>query len=112
MFREGGSGQCPRCAIPLAGDWSPMREHLGCARCGGRFVGFSTLRRSHATLADLLGTAATAIPHAPLACPRCTDEMRALALDAITVDFCARHGVWFDSEELEQLLARRSLILR
>src|SRR5262249_16071906 len=105
IFRDGGSGPCPRCSVPLTGEWSSGREHISCQRCSGRFVGFSTLQRSHAAIASLLGTSPTTLPAAALRCPRCHDEMRSLTLLAVMVDFCPRHGIWFDTEELERLTA-------
>jgi len=96
-----GQGLCPRCGAPLHGD-----ERAQCAGCGGRFVAFASLSESHGKLTELLGMSPTSAPQTPLRCPRCNDAMRAISVSAIVLDFCATHGVWFDTRELETLAQR------
>ena len=38
-------------------------------------------------------------------CPYCAQEMLAVSLVGVELDRCAAHGVWFDSAELERVLA-------
>jgi len=98
-------GVCPRCGSPIGGGWDASGERLECASCQGRFVGFSSLPGSLPGLMEWLGNRPSQVPTEPLGCPRCSLPMRALTLGAasVTLDFCASHGVWFDSSELEQL---------
>jgi hypothetical protein len=93
-----GQGLCPRCGAPLHGD-----ARAQCAGCGGSFVGFAALLESHGGLTALLGMSPTSTPQTPLRCPRCNDVMRAVTVTTVVLDFCATHGVWFDTRELERL---------
>ncbi|MEM7164976.1 MAG: zf-TFIIB domain-containing protein [Planctomycetota bacterium] len=40
------------------------------------------------------------------ACPVCDATMRTQPLDDVRVDVCAWHGMWFDDQELNRILAR------
>jgi hypothetical protein len=106
MISRDAGGLCARCGAALDGAWTGSDARLWCVRCGGRFVGFAALARSHPALTALLGTSVAPLPAAPLDCPRCAQPMRALSVATITIDFCASHGVWFDSQELEELSTR------
>ncbi len=101
-----GTGICPRCGAPLHGPWSESEKRLQCAGCGGRFVGYGSLARSHPRLSQQLGISPAPLPQTPLACPHCNLPMRALSVTRITIDFCAAHGVWFDTHELERLAGK------
>jgi uncharacterized C2H2 Zn-finger protein len=94
-----GQALCPRCGAPLHGD----AERLQCVGCAGRFVAFVALTK----LAPLFGLSPTSSPATALRCPRCGQAMRTLTVTDVMVDFCATHGVWFDTRELESLLAQR-----
>jgi Zn-finger nucleic acid-binding protein len=39
------------------------------------------------------------------ACPVCTKAMQTVKLEQVALDRCPEHGVWFDAEELAQLLS-------
>ncbi|GEM_PF-3613376 len=39
-------------------------------------------------------------------CPRCMSMMTKHDLHGITIDRCAAHGIWFDREELQNVLAK------
>lgn len=99
--------QCPRCGGILDGAWSAERARLECSICHGRFLGFVTLRESHAFLVERLGQRASIVPAGPMGCPLCDDAMRSHLVETaerhVAVDFCGRHGVWFDSGEMEAL---------
>jgi Zn-finger nucleic acid-binding protein len=101
--------QCPRCGGLFDGAWSEREARLECSICHGRFVGFLALQQSHPTLITLLVERPSVVPHSPLGCPLCEDSMRALIVKAarrdVIVDYCGRHGAWFDNGEMEALAA-------
>lgn len=103
-------GPCPRCSNPLRG--SSRDGVFGCDACGGTFV-------THAGLADLCDTNATAPPFARaeatrsvseaayVACPQCHELMARRTFggkSGLVVDICGLHGTWFDPTELAAAL--------
>ena len=103
-------GPCPRCSTPLRGSGSD--GVLGCDGCGGTFV-------THAGLAELCDTNATAPPFARaeatravnqaayVACPQCHELMARRTFggkSGLVVDICGLHGTWFDPTELAAAL--------
>jgi Zn-finger nucleic acid-binding protein len=98
---------CPRCGGVLDGAWSDREARLECSICHGLFVGFVSLNRSHASLVARLAQRPSVVPQGPLGCPLCGEPMRAHIADVrqeeITVDYCSRHGAWFDRGEIEAL---------
>lgn len=103
-------GPCPRCSSPLRGSGSD--GVLGCDGCGGTFV-------THAGLAELCDTNATAPPFAGaeatrsvseaayVACPQCHELMARRTFGGkggLVVDVCFLHGTWFDPTELAAAL--------
>ena len=46
---------------------------------------------------------------AQLACPQCGDAMKPTTIHQIELDHCAKHGVWFDQDELRMTLYRVAL---
>ncbi|MFO0643018.1 MAG: hypothetical protein U0183_27575 [Polyangiaceae bacterium] len=105
-------GPCPRCSAPLQGSGGGSDGVLGCYGCGGTFV-------THAGLAELCDTNATAPPFARaeatrsvseaayVACPQCHELMARRTFggrSGLVVDVCGRHGTWFDPTELAAAL--------
>jgi Zn-finger nucleic acid-binding protein len=43
---------------------------------------------------------------APRPCPVCTTNMLTVSIEDVALDRCPTHGVWFDPEELQKVLAR------
>ena len=92
---------CPRCGIDLV-DVPAMRA---CSRCDGRWA-------TEATLTRLAGEMTPGEPYLPflraeraaLLCPTCGNSMTTYKLHSVEVDRCARHGIWFDVHELQQVL--------
>jgi Zn-finger nucleic acid-binding protein len=92
---------CPRCGVDLV-DVPDMRA---CTRCGGRWATEATLIR----LATEMTPGEPNLPflhhdRAALVCPTCGNSMTTWKLHAIEIDRCARHGIWFDVHELQQVL--------
>lgn len=107
MFATAHAGEALACPVCLdqplaygAGRWT-------CGRCRGLFV-------EDAALATMLASMTNAPGELPppsgapgsRACPLCASAMRAEPLEAVPVDRCDGHGVWFDEAELEEALAR------
>jgi Zn-finger nucleic acid-binding protein len=111
---------CPRCAThsssppPLyAGSASQIVLHA-CGACGGVFLGTkcaaqlaSSLPTDALQLASQVSDAAryradTAIA---LSCPVCHDSMQrsAIARAGVEIDLCAKHGTWYDRDELARV---------
>src|SRR5439155_19200657 len=40
----------------------------------------------------------------PRRCPQCTADMVTVSLDGVALDRCEGHGIWFDAQELEDVL--------
>ncbi len=109
---------CPRCREPLGS--AAVGELLlrECAQCGGIWLGKETFE---ALCADREKQAAVLVASTPAAgpapepietiryvpCPACTKLMvrRRFASGAhVVVDVCGPHGVWFDRDELRQIV--------
>jgi Zn-finger nucleic acid-binding protein len=90
---------CPLCTKELV-----LRGRLWACDDHGVFV-------EHAALAEMMSEMTHGTWNAPgsgtpgkRACPACATAMTENLLDAVTVDSCAQHGVWFDPGELEASL--------
>lgn len=114
---EGPMGvSCPRCEDELVGV-RVGEDFVGeCLRCTGLFVAHEVLeritRRTEERAGIRLRPAAPAanVPETRpyLECPRCSAHMGRKQFGArsgIVVDVCARHGVWFDRDELALAIA-------
>jgi Zn-finger nucleic acid-binding protein len=96
---------CPRCGIDLV-DVPAMRA---CTRCDGRWATEATLIR---LATEMAATGPAGEPYLPflrderaaLVCPTCGNSMTTYKLHAVEIDRCARHGIWFDVHELQQVL--------
>jgi len=92
---------CPACFVALA----YQGDRWACSSCSGLFV------ENEALVAMVREMALTAweMP-APSGkegsrpCPICKTAMIVELLEAVPIDRCADHGVWFDNHELEQTL--------
>lgn len=94
--------RCPRCGDALLE--AAKREGcdlLACRRCGGGFVGAAVGLRLLAVLEPDVSPVREGAAASP--CPVCRADMRVVLASAadVGVDVCARHGVWFDGDDLE-----------
>jgi len=93
---------CPTCqdtALAFAGDRWP------CTTCEGTFVENAALE----AMVQDLRTAPWEVPVVSGApgereCPVCRAKMIVEVLEAVTIDRCGAHGVWFDEHELQDAL--------
>ena len=103
---------CPRCQRELA---PPATQGAVCASCGGRFCERSALELllREAQGSSEPGTYERPVLHLDarvryISCPVCQQLMNRRNFSetsGVVVDVCTAHGVWFDSGELERVLA-------
>ncbi|HSD90351.1 MAG TPA: zf-TFIIB domain-containing protein [Kofleriaceae bacterium] len=108
LFVSAHKGQtlgCPACFVELA----YQGDRWACSSCSGLFV------ENEALVAMVQEMALTAWEMPALSgkegsrpCPICKTAMIVELLEAVTIDRCADHGVWFDNHELEQTLHHAS----
>lgn len=97
---------CPSCkGAPL----DHRGDRWGCATCAGSFVENAAL----VAMVEEMAQAPWQVPPAAglageRTCPICGAAMLVETLEAVTVDRCATHGVWFDASELEAALHHAS----
>ncbi|MEJ5252886.1 MAG: rhomboid family intramembrane serine protease [Chthonomonadetes bacterium] len=100
---------CPRCGEPLTRYQSFAGLVWQCARCGGRAVALSVLRKAvdERTVRALWVTATQGGIRSPLRCPSCQKPMRQAVAGVsvpVTIDVCELcQFVWTDAGELEQM---------
>jgi Zn-finger nucleic acid-binding protein len=80
-------------------------DRYACDECHGVFVENAALEAlvAEMTSAPWQIPAAVGAP-GPRACPICAGTLDVETLEGATIDRCARHGVWFDPQELEAVL--------
>ncbi len=102
---------CPRCQEPLSRYQSYAGLVWQCARCGGRAVALSVLRKAveEKTVRTLWVAATQARIRSSLLCPSCRKPMSQVSVGAnvpVTIDVCELcQFVWTDVGELEQMPA-------
>jgi len=107
--------RCPTCRGDLSAYHGGAGHLFDCGRCGGQFVENVLLLQ----LLERREVAGRFLPQNPrrrnpleqplvyLECPECHELMHRKNFgnsSGIIVDVCARHGSWFDSGELPQVL--------
>jgi Zn-finger nucleic acid-binding protein len=118
--RPAGESECPRCR-PLKLGVTAVGEAIveECARCGGLWLDAKSFQkivddREHQAAYVGLG-APSAVPHASVPeqrvryvpCPVCKKIMNRVNFarcSGVIVDVCKGHGVWFDADELRQIV--------
>jgi Zn-finger nucleic acid-binding protein len=95
--------KCPRCRKVALGD-EPLIRH--CGRCKGSWIAEETLHeRVAAAQGAQSGLTWRTEARAALLCAICAEPMETLVVRDTPVDRCARHGIWFDVNELAHVLA-------
>lgn len=107
---------CPRCRVSLVPAVAENVTLLGCGVCGGIFLdneGSHRIVREHdGNVAWLARRAqfhaiAKQVDRNPdaLPCPICTAAMKRVAAQGmIDIDYCDRHGTWFDAGEIVRVM--------
>jgi Zn-finger nucleic acid-binding protein len=103
-FQSAFAGQsltCPACAVEL----SALTDRYTCSRCKGVFVETAALEEM---MAGMRGEPwQLPLPSggpSRRGCPVCGRPMTLEHVEAIELDRCRTHGVWFDDEELADTL--------
>ena len=96
--------RCPRCAVELVQAGSAR----ACTACHGLWLSHEILVAMAANMQD--PPRPVPLPcypdpaRQPLPCPSCTTPMETWKLFKVEIDRCDKHGVWFDRDELQQVL--------
>jgi len=99
--------ECPACKGPLSEvEWLRVAR-FSCHRCDGVWLP----RASLGALAQALGldirvveSAWDGVTKGFRSCPQCAEPMWAKGFP-VTIDICRQHGIYFDRDELAQMLA-------
>ena len=104
MYRDTRE-QCPRCGEELI-DAGVARA---CTACSGLWLGVGDVMVMAQQMQNPVAPVDLPFqedPRQPLPCPGCTEPMRTLLLFNVPIDSCAKHGLWFDANELGTVLLR------
>jgi len=103
---------CPACNEPLVVFELDGVEIDRCLRCSGTWLDsgeIGQLARMRKGLPDRLDAAISQAGEGTKGerrCVRCSAKMRLVTLERIEIDRCPRgHGLWFDRNEMESLIA-------
>jgi Zn-finger nucleic acid-binding protein len=99
---------CPKCDIGLFILRLESVEVDYCDRCRGVWLDAGELEQlADISLPDFQRQVGTVSPGRKHLCPRCDARMEEITSPGnLTLDKCPRgHGLWFDTDELQQLLA-------
>ncbi len=103
MYRDQGD-RCPRCHADLI----DARSVRACEECRGVWVAQPILEEMMVGMrTPPRHIALPLVAHSnrpPLGCPVCEQPMEMWSLHDVDIDRCVRHGLWFDRDELEQVL--------
>ena len=95
--------RCPRCQAELV-DAGSVRA---CPKCNGQWVRADVLVDMAINMQSPLRPihlAWSPDQHETLACPTCGQPMEQWKLYHVPIDRCKPHGIWFDRDELMQVL--------
>lgn len=106
---------CPRCQRPLTTHQAPRFTMFACTGCGGMWLDGAASRTVVAAVDPVAMQAADSVAraaeqavdvNAQAACPQCRNAMERMPIQAagVVVDTCREHGVWFDRNELQQVV--------
>jgi Zn-finger nucleic acid-binding protein len=89
---------CPRCRATL----ETAGEKVLCRSCRGMWVPEATLVEMFRDMHGGFVPRGSLFPRQgePLPCPGCNEAMKPMTLETVAVDYCERHGLWFDDQEL------------
>ncbi len=111
--------KCPRCRVEMQSLSIGATQVRECAQCEGLWVdvaSFEKICADREQQAAVLGAASSAPAHAVRAttnkisyvpCPECSQLMNRINFakcSGVIVDICKGHGIWFDRDELSQIV--------
>ena len=98
--------ECPRCGKPL----DPGADRVNCENCRGVLIADKHVLQ---VVIDTINQPLDALPlddrtarEPNLICPACRNPMAPHSLYGIAVDRCETHGLWFDGDELAQMMQK------
>ncbi|HEY4179969.1 MAG TPA: zf-TFIIB domain-containing protein [Kofleriaceae bacterium] len=97
---------CPRCGTEL----TQAGAARACSTCSGLWLGVGDLDEMATQMQNppqQVNLKLLVVDRQPLACPSCSTPMQTVELFGVPIDICRKkHGVWFDANELAQVLLR------
>ncbi|HZE96383.1 MAG TPA: zf-TFIIB domain-containing protein [Planctomycetota bacterium] len=103
---------CPACKEPLITFELDGVEIDRCLRCSGTWLDdgeFDQIARLEGAKGDPLGKAVADAADGVASerrCVRCNSRMKLATVQSVEIDRCPRgHGIWFDRNEMESLIA-------
>lgn len=99
---------CPKCDLGLFIAWLGPVEVDYCENCGGVWLDAGEWEQlAGGALRELQHQTGAVPPGKEHLCPRCDAPLEEITASGnLTLDKCPRgHGLWFDADELRQLLA-------
>lgn len=95
--------RCPRCHAELESAGSTRV----CRACRGQWVATNVLAEMVGEMHDGMDIGPLLLKPRdgePVRCPDCQSPMTPLTLEGVPVEACKQHGVWFDTDRLEEAL--------
>ena len=87
--------RCPACADVV------LDKAGNCRTCGGVWLDEALVEQRAARSLEYTGGA-----YSERHCPACDEKMDEPLIYDVPIDRCPAHGMWFDKEELEEVLKR------
>jgi Zn-finger nucleic acid-binding protein len=100
---QGRGMRCPRCQAE-----TQVADTGRCASCRGAWLTEDVVAKRVAKARDprTAELAWTRVERPALPCGACGAAMQTLELFGVPLDRCAAHGVWFDADELDEVVRR------
>jgi ribosomal protein S27AE len=97
--------QTLRCPVCPGRELAFLGDRYACEQCHGVLVENAALEELvHEMTSEPWQMPAMAGAPGPRTCPVCAAVLGVESLEGVSIDRCAHHGVWFDTQELEGLL--------
>jgi Zn-finger nucleic acid-binding protein len=106
---------CPRCNVDMIERTVTGFKVFGCKECDGMFIPHETfhmMQDAHERIIEATGSVDraqidVAANISYLRCPECKNMMNRknfARVSGVIIDLCSRHGIWFDSGEMEKIM--------
>ncbi len=107
---------CPRCETPMSGKTIGEFSVIVCSQCSGLFItnDIFEMMQEHSVRVVFPVQRVPRVPLGPetivryIRCPVCRNIMNRTnfaRISGVIIDSCSAHGIWFDADELEKIMA-------